>query len=131
MSDSSSSNRSDDLVNPPYIKYKKPPTYEESLKKMRKYSNSSYNVTNNSELNGSDTSSINSDLELSIKLKLKDSDSDEANENNNRIGLSMENLESIRMKAASLSLPLLTALCSDKDLIESICKSNSEETSYF
>lgn len=34
MSDSSSSNRSDDLVNPPYIKYKKPPTYEESLKKM-------------------------------------------------------------------------------------------------
>lgn len=36
MSDSSSSNRSDDLVNPPYIKYKKPPTYEESLKKMVK-----------------------------------------------------------------------------------------------
>ncbi len=34
------------------------------------------------------------------------------------------------MKAVSLSLPLLTALCSDKDLIESICQ-EKHETSHF
>jgi hypothetical protein len=47
-----------------------------------------------------------------------------------KIALSRENLESIRMKAVSLSLPLLTALCSDKDLIESICQ-EKHETSHF
>ncbi len=43
--------------------------------------------------------------------------------------ISIENLEQIRMKAASMSLPLLTALCSDRDIIQSL-KSNQEE-SYF
>lgn len=41
---------------------------------------------------------------------------------NNSIGLSFENLKEIRSKAVSLSLPLLTALCSDRSLISSITK---------
>jgi len=38
---------------------------------------------------------------------------DETKNYDGTIALSIENLEQIRMKAASMSLPLLTALCSD------------------
>lgn len=40
------------------------------------------------------------------------------------IRLSIENLEEIRAKAASMSLPLLTALCSDRTLIQALEKNN-------
>ena len=43
-----------------------------------------------------------------------------------QFALSAENLEQIRMKAASMSLPLLTALCSDKTLIQSLNKPKQE-----
>ena len=48
------------------------------------------------------------------------------NDSNGKIELSIENLEQIRMKAASLSLPLLTALCSDSTLIKSLNKTKQE-----
>ena len=44
----------------------------------------------------------------------------------NTVNLSIENLEQIRMKAASMSLPLLTALCSDTFVIRSLSKSKRE-----
>lgn len=45
---------------------------------------------------------------------------------NNEITLDAKNLEQIRMKAVSMSLPLLTALCSDKSLIR--CLSKRDDT---
>jgi hypothetical protein len=52
------------------------------------------------------------------------------NENNtntdNTIVLSAESLEQIRMKAASMSLPMLAALCSDQSLIRSLSKNKRE-----
>ena len=76
------------------------------------------------------------DLEMNTKLYLKinsaDSSENETDSlksaDNNKVSLSIENLEQIRMKAASMSLPLLTALCSDKDLIRSINNSSKEES---
>ena len=49
----------------------------------------------------------------------------EANDDNT-IALSIENLEEIREKAASMSLPLLAALCSDKSLIQSLNNKNKQ-----
>lgn len=50
--------------------------------------------------------------------------------NNNDIRLSLENLEEIRVKAASMSLPLLTALCSDQTLIKSLEKNRKNQASF-
>ena len=49
---------------------------------------------------------------------------------NNDIRLSLENLEEIRVKAASMSLPLLTALCSDQTLIKSLEKNRKNQASF-
>ena len=48
------------------------------------------------------------------------------NNTDNTIVLSAESLEQIRMKAASMSLPMLAALCSDQSLIRSLSKSKRE-----
>lgn len=55
-----------------------------------------------------------------------DENLNESNTTDNTIALSIENLEQIRMKAASMSLPLLTALCSDTSLIRSLNKTKQE-----
>jgi hypothetical protein len=45
----------------------------------------------------------------------------------NTIALSAEGLEEIRAKAASMSLPLLTALCSDRALFRNLNHSNKSK----
>lgn len=50
--------------------------------------------------------------------------------NDQTIQLSIENLEEIRAKAASMSLPLLTALCSDQTLIRSLEKNRKNQASF-
>lgn len=55
-----------------------------------------------------------------------DENLNESNTTDNTIAISIENLEQIRMKAASMSLPLLTALCSDTSLIRSLNKTKQE-----
>ncbi len=57
---------------------------------------------------------------------LIEQDLNETNTTDNTIALSIENLEQIRMKAASMSLPLLTALCSDTSLIRSLNMTKQE-----
>ncbi len=51
---------------------------------------------------------------------------DETKNYDGTIALSIENLEQIRMKAASMSLPLLTASCSDSTIIKRLNKSKQE-----
>ncbi len=46
----------------------------------------------------------------------------------NSVALSIENLEEIRVKAASMSLPLLTALCSDKTLLRNLNHATSSSS---
>jgi hypothetical protein len=110
-------------------------------------SESSYSSLS-SQINSRDIADLAADTNIYLKINsienstTKHSDSeenvkssysgDESGSNSNvakKFEISIENLEQIRMKAASMSLPLLTALCSDKDLIQSL-KSNQEE-SYF
>lgn len=47
----------------------------------------------------------------------------------NEISLSIENLEQIRNKAESMSLPLLTALCNDSSVLRCLSHSNSNRVS--
>lgn len=125
---------------PPYMKYhKKPPSYEESLKKLNE-STSLSSISNEDQMerimNNSTTSNfeqnkifiiedenysgprieINATLvneNLSVNKKLTRNLDDD-----NEILLSVESLEQIRKRAASMSLPMLTALCSDQSLIK-------------
>jgi hypothetical protein len=124
----------------PYMKYhKKPPSYEESLKKLNE-STSLSSISNEDQIEGmnnSNSTTSNFDqnkifiiedenysrprLEINTTLvnetlsvnKKQNGNVDDDNE----ILLSVESLEQIRKRAASMSLPMLTALCSDQSLI--------------
>lgn len=117
---------------PAYIKYKKPPSYEESIRKIKKHSisSSSSSSTYNDETESS-KSSFRNDVNRYEKrdevLYENVESSNQSNQSNrNTVELSIENLEEIRMKAASMSLPLLTALCSDQSIIRSLSKNKRE-----
>ena len=129
---------------PPYQKSRKPPSYEESLRKLKKHSSQSsnsssiYNETSdsNKSLNSSlveklkidllpqcsnnDNNNNNSDGKCKMELKKKQPCCSkapvmlDAKQNSNDITLSIENLEQIRNKASTLSLPLLTSLCNEQ-----------------
>jgi hypothetical protein len=68
---------------------------------------------------------VNESLTIDNNM-LIEQDLNETNTTDNTIALSIENLEQIRMKAASMSLPLLTALCSDTSLIRSLNMTKQE-----
>lgn len=78
------------------------------------------------------TQSTPSTTPNSIKKNVGSDNTATTNNNNNNnntdntIVLSAESLEQIRMKAASMSLPMLAALCSDQSLIRSLSKSKRE-----
>ena len=71
---------------------------------------------------------VKNNKNLKNKEKNESEDDDEEmelehiNQSINRITIDEKNLEQIRIKAASMSLPLLTALCSDISLIRSLSK---------
>ncbi len=68
-------------------------------------------------------SHFNNDCNDSCDFHSSGHDVDEREkEINNRIAIDEQNLEKIRIEAARLSLPLLTALCSDRTLVR--CLSN-------
>ena len=80
--------------------------------------------------------SLSSQISLELNKLKSENDNEKKNRNSkllmsssndNNIALSIENLEEIRMKAASMSLPLLTALCSDKSLLRSLNQSNVQD----
>jgi hypothetical protein len=62
--------------------------------------------------------------------RLSKNNPDENENIDNGINLSIENLEEIRATAASMSLPLLTALCSDQSLIRSLAKNSKNQASF-
>ena len=78
--------------------------------------------------NNSDTFKIYDGQKVRERIKshnMLDNEEDEneqLNQSINKITIDEKNLEQIRIKAASMSLPLLTALCSDKSLIRSLSK---------
>lgn len=113
--------------------------YENDSQTSNMSVSSSFSSSNGEQRPGNkEVADLASDTKIYLKINNNsgknsnvNSDDDETAEPvNEKIALSIENLEQIRMKAASMSLPLLTALCSDKDLIQSL-KSSNQEDSYF
>jgi hypothetical protein len=70
-------------------------------------------------------------FEPSTSTNESDSDKNETKSeillDDDKINLSIENLEQIRLKATSMSLPLLAALCSDESLIKSLNRNKSDQ----
>ncbi len=126
---------------PPYQKSRKPPSYEESLRKLKKHSSQSSNSSSIYNETSDSNKSLNSSLveKLKIDLLRERSNTDSKSNNNveliqkkqlnfnqasinlettkldnNDFTLSIENLEQIRNKASTLSLPLLTSLCTEQ-----------------
>jgi hypothetical protein len=84
------------------------------------------NTINSNNSNTVKIHDFNKQYEKNKKHNKLDSDEDmefeQINHSINRITIDEKNLEQIRIKAASMSLPLLTALCSDISLIRSLSK---------
>ena len=84
------------------------------------------NTINSNNSNTVKIHDYNKQYEKNNKLNKQKLDSNEdvefeqINHSINRITIDEKNLEQIRIKAASMSLPLLTALCSDISLIRSL-----------
>jgi hypothetical protein len=119
---------------PPYVEYKKPPSYEESLERLKTHTKY---LSNCSDQSASSTMSSTYTSPFSTPQR-KDSLNNNNNNNQNNAELQTsfdnqseltideQNIEEIRIKAASMSLPLLTALCSDKSLLR--CLSNKQDS---
>lgn len=126
---------------PPYQKSRKPPSYEESLRKLKKHSSQSSNSSSVYNETSDSNKSLNSSLVEKLKIDLlpdRSNTDSKSNKNveliqkkelnfnqapinlentkldNNDFTLSIENLEQIRNKASTLSLPLLTSLCTEQ-----------------
>ncbi len=83
-----------------------------------------------SKLNGAQKVDLVDTFEPTTSTNESDSDKNETKSeilDDDKINLSIENLEQIRLKATSMSLPLLAALCSDQSLIKSLNRNKSDQ----